>query len=386
MLQTAVVETKAEWDRINVKSFQYQRLKQEADTDKSLYDELIKKVREGDINSGFRNNNIRIADLARPSLTPVAPNKTRNVEMAFLISLLLAIGVALLLDALDNTLRDPTIAGRLVGADVVATMPADRESAQLPRLANAGTPFVVAGSSENGNRKEGHYKRTHFDEAVRTLRNTVLLSDFEGRLHSIVLTSAVPGEGKTTLAAHLGIANADRGKKTLLVDADLRRPSLSSKFGITAREGLSSVLTGELRWQDVILPIPGSPNLGLIPAGLGSHRASDLIGPRISTLLDEFAKEYDLVILDAPPLLGFAECLQMASAADGVLVTAIAGKTKRRAVAEVIGSLRRVHANIIGVVLNQVSKTTFAEDYSYYGKYGYEDYHSPEEVHADSEV
>ena len=98
------------------------------------------------------------------------------------------------------------------------------------------------------------------------------------------------------------------------------------------------------------------------------------------------AQTYDLVILDAPPLLGFAECLQMASAADGVLVTAIAGKTKRRAVAEVIGSLHRVHANIIGVVLNQVSRTTFAEGYSYYGKYGYGDYSRPEEVHADSEV
>jgi Mrp family chromosome partitioning ATPase len=90
--------------------------------------------------------------------------------------------------------------------------------------------------------------------------------------------------------------------------------------------------------------------------------------------LDEFAKEYDLVILDSPPILGFAECLQMAAAADGVLIITLAGETRRRAVAEVIGALRRIHANIIGVVLNQVSHNTSSEGYSYYGYYGYNYY------------
>jgi Mrp family chromosome partitioning ATPase len=115
------------------------------------------------------------------------------------------------------------------------------------------------------------------------------------------------------------------------------------------------------------MPIEGRPNLSLIPAGLGSHRAADLIGPRLSTLLDEFAKEYDLVILDSPPLLGFAECLQMATAADGVLIVSLAGETRRRAVAEVISVLNRLRANIIGVVLNQVSLNTSSDGYSNYG-------------------
>lgn len=373
MLKAAVVETKEEWDNINSKSFQYLRLKQEADADRALYDELIKKIREGDINAGFRNNNIRIADFARPSPSPVYPNKQRNVELALIFSLLLAIGAAILHDSLDNTLRDPKEASRFLGAEVIATMPADREAAQLPQPAKIASQFAKPTSNENGSQKSYHRSISTFEEAVRTLRNTILLSDIEGILHSIVLTSAIPGEGKTTLAAHLGIANADRAKKTLLVDADLRRPSLSSKFGLTPREGLSNVLNGEMRWQDVVLQIQGMPNLSLLPAGVGSHRASDLIGPRIATLLDEFAKDYDLVILDAPPLLGFAECLQMASAADGVLVTTIAGKTKRGAVAEVIGALHRVHANVIGVVLNRANRNTSAYGYSYYGPRDYED-------------
>jgi len=382
MLQKTVADTKAEWESINSRSFQYQQLRQEADADKTLYDELIRKIRESDINAGFQNNNISIADAARPTLHPVYPDTRLNLLMAFLVSTLLAIGAALLLDSLDTTLRDPQEASRFLGVDVIGTMPIDKLAAQLPKsAAPVPTAAIVAKAVQNEKRKGYYRSASDFDETMRTIRNTILLSDFEGRLRSIVLTSAAPSEGKTTIAAHLAIANADRGKKTLLVDGDLRRPSLHSKFGFTPREGLSNVLTGELPWQDVVLPVEGKPNLSLLPSGPGSHRAADLIGPRLSSLLDEFAKEYDLVILDSPPLLGFAECLQMATAADGVLIISLAGETRRRAVAEVISVLNRLRANVIGVVLNQVSHNTSSDGYSYYGYYGkyYSRYNKPTE-------
>ncbi|HUV70440.1 MAG TPA: polysaccharide biosynthesis tyrosine autokinase [Terracidiphilus sp.] len=368
LLQRTVAKTKAEWDSLNSRSFQYRQLKQEADADKALYDELVKKIQEADINAGFQDNNISIADAARPSLSPVYPNKRMNLMMAFFLSTLLAIGAAILLDSIDNTLRDPLEASRFLGVDVIGTMPIDRTAAQLYRpIVPAPGEVPPAAVVPVPNRK-GYYGATsNFEEAIRTLRNTILLSDFEGRLRSIALTSATPSEGKTTAAAHLAIANADRGKKTLLVDADLRRPSLHSKFGINPREGLSNVLTGEMPWQDVVLPIEGRPNLSLLPAGPSSHRAADLIGPRLSSLLDEFNKEYDLVILDSPPLLGFAECLQIATAADGVLIVSLAGKTKRKAVAAVVSTLKRLRANIIGVVMNQMSHDTSSGGYSYYG-------------------
>jgi len=379
MLQKTVADTKAEWDKINSKSFEYQQLKREADTDKSLYEELIRKIREADINAGFQNNNIRIAYLARASSHPVFPNTKLNLLLALLFSSLLATGAALFLDAVDTTLRDPQEASQFLGTDVIGTMPIDRLAAQLPkRVLTVPETAIVAKAPENGIRKGYGRSASDFEEAVRTIRNTILLSDFEGRLRSIVVTSAAAGEGKSTLAAHLAIANADRGKKTLLVDGDLRRPSMHSKFGLTPREGLSNVLTGELAWRDVILPVDGRPNLSLLPAGLGSHRAADLIGPRLATLLDEFAKEFDMVILDSPPLLGFAECLQMATAADGVLIISRAGETKRRAVAEVIAVLDRLRANIVGVVLNQVGQDTFADSYSYYGYYRYWHYQKSE--------
>jgi capsular exopolysaccharide synthesis family protein len=379
MLQKTVAETKAEWDRVNSRSFEYQQLKREADADKTLYDELIRKIREADINAGFQNNNIRIADVARPPLGPVFPNIKLNLILAFLFSTLLAVGAALLQDTLDTTLRDPKEASRFLGTDVIGTMPVDRLAAQLPRAAAPVTAAAIVPKPPQGGKGKNYYRSTSdFEEAVRTIRNTILLSDFEGRLRSIVITSAAPSEGKTTIAAHLAIANADRGKKTLIVDGDLRRPSLHTKFGITPREGLSNVLTGEMQWQDVVLPVEGKPNLSVLPAGLGSHRAADLIGPRLATLLDEFAKEYDLVILDSPPLLGFAECLQMATAADGVLIISRAGETRRGAVAEVISVLNRLRANIIGVVLNQVSQNTSSDGYSYYGYYSYGHYQKSE--------
>lgn len=375
LLGKTVAAAKAEWDRLNSRSFEYRQLKQEADANRSLYDELIKKIQEADINSGFRDNNIRLADPARPPLSPVYPNIRTNLILAFLVSTLLAVSAAIILDSIDTTLRDPVEAARYLGADVIGTMPIDRAAAQLPR-----TPEQMESESATANVKAtpnsgGYYGTTSgFEEAVRTIRNTILLSDFEGRLRSIALTSAAPSEGKSTIAAHLAVANADRGKRTLLVDCDLRRPSLHSKFGLTPREGLSNVLTGEMAWQDVILPIEGRPNLTLLPAGPGSHRAADLVGPRLSPLLDEFAKNYDLVIMDSPPLLGFAECLQIAAAADGVLIVSLAGETKRKAVAAVVSVLKKLRVNIIGVVLNQVTKNTSSDGYSHYGYYHYGHY------------
>jgi capsular exopolysaccharide synthesis family protein len=319
--------------------------------------------------------------MARPSPAPIYPNRSHNLLMAFLLSSFLAIGAVILLDALDTTLRDPEEASRFLNVDVIGTLPLDRGLAQLPDVSEAesGETAPVKESLSLGkgsDKKKGSYYRSisGFEEAVRTIRNTILLSDFEQRLRSIVMTSATPGEGKTTLAVYLAVANAARGKKTLLVDGDLRRPSIHARFGLSPREGLSNILTGEKAWQDVVIQVKDRPDLYLLPSGPGSHRAADLIGPRLAELLDEFAKEFDLVIVDSPPLLGFAECLQMANAADGVLIVSRAGETKRKAVASVVSALQRLRCNIIGVVLNHVTHSTSEGGYSYYGQDRYQYY------------
>jgi capsular exopolysaccharide synthesis family protein len=391
MLQKAVAQTKAESDSLNTRSFQYQQLKREADADKTLYDELIRKIREAGINAGFQNNNVRIADVGRPAVKPVFPNMKLNLLLAFLFSLILAVGAAVLGDSLDTTVRDPETASRYLGTDVIGILPSVRNITQLNAIAAPATeetglslsPLSLRGEKHRHNgdyrsQGKGYYRTiSGFEEAVRTLRNTILLGDFEQRLRSILITSAGPGEGKTTAAAHLAASHASQGKKTLLVDGDLRRPSVHRKFGLTAETGFTNVLTGELPWRDVVMEVPGRPGLFIIPAGPPSHRAADLVGPRIGDLLDEFVKEYDLVILDAPPLLGFAEPLQMATATDGVLVISRAGETKRKAVSGVLAALARIRANVIGVVLNHVKRDT-ADGYGYYGYYYRSGYYQQE--------
>lgn len=370
MLRKSVAETKSEFDKINLRSYEYQQLKREAEGDKKLYEELVRKIKEAGINAGFQNSAIRIADLARPGARPVFPNKSLNLLLAFLLSSVLAIGAAILGDVLDNTVKDPEQAMRMLQIDVIGTLPAVKapEMASLTRPGLSPSPSdlpVPARKSRGGY----HYKGIgSYEEAVRTLRNSILLGDFDRTLHSILVTSATPGEGKSTTAIHLAIAHAEQGKKTLIIDADLRRPTMHKRLNVPNSVGLSDALTGVLRWRDVAIPAAGRENLHVIPSGPSSRRASDLIGPMMVDMLDEMSKEYDLIIIDAPPLLGFAEPLQMASAADGVLVVTRAGETSRKAVATVLATLGRLRTNVLGLVLNQVKKE-MSDSYYYYGYY-----------------
>jgi succinoglycan biosynthesis transport protein ExoP len=365
MFQTAVAETKAEFDRLNARSFEYQQLKREAEGDKKLYDELVRRIKEASINASFQNSSIRLADAARPAAKPVFPNIPLNVGLAFLFASLLAIGAAVIVDVLDNTVRDPEEVTRELHTPVVGTLPSVKNwrrrmgnTVSLPSMQN--TEDAVSS----------------FSESVRTLRNNILLADFDRRVRTVLVTSASPAEGKTTIAAHLALAHAEQGKKTLLVDGDLRRPSVHRKFGFKPSAGLSSVLLGEVEWRQLLVKIESVPELDILPAGPASRRASDLVGSSMQDLLDEMAQDYDLVIIDAPPLLGFAEPLQMATCADGVLVVARAGETNRKSIGSVLNSLRRLNVNVMGLVLNEVKRDQ-SDSYYYYGYYG--KYYSSEE-------
>jgi capsular exopolysaccharide synthesis family protein len=366
MLSAAVTDTKREFDRLNSRSFQYQQVKREADADKRLYEELQRKIKEGGINAGFQNsNNVRIADWARPPARPVLPNVRLNLLLAFLFSSLIACGAAVLSDLLDTTVRDPEQASRVLNTDVVGTLPAVREVRpvlSLPKPDGASSALVKP------DEVDGYKQISNYDEAIRTLRNSILLGDFDRRIRSLLVTSASPGEGKTTTAVHLAVAHSQQGKKTLLIDADLRRPSVHKKLGIASTRGLSNILTGELAWRDARLSFEERPDFDVILAGPPSRRASDLVGSRMVELLEDAASSYDLIIVDSPPLLGFAEPLQMATATDGVVVITRAGQTSRKAIGSVINTLSRLRANVIGVVLNQVKKG-MSDTYYYYGYY-----------------
>jgi len=365
MLQKAVQETKAEFDALNARSFEYQALKREAEADKALYEELVRKIKEAGINASFQNSSIRIADPARPAVKPVFPNLKLNLLLAFLLSSLLAVGLAVLSDMLDNTVRDPEQVTRMVKAEVVGSLPVVKN--WKGRLGPA--PAVAASQALVSAGSNGDHAVASYDEAIRTLRNSILLADFDRRLRSLLVTSASPGEGKSTIAAHLAVSHASQGHRTLLIDGDLRRPSVHRRFEVPSTVGLSTVLVSDLPWQGAVAKLPQLPFLDILPAGPTSRRAADLVGRGLQQVLEEASGEYDLVILDAPPLLGFAEPLQMATLVDGVVVVTRAGETSRKAVASVIATLRRLRASVVGVVLNEVHKE-LSDSYYYYSHYG----------------
>ena len=350
MVRQTLADAKAEFDHLNGRSYQYQELKREAEADKNLYSELVRKIKEAGINAGFQNSSIRIDDPARPALRPVFPSITLNALLALLFSALAAVGVAVLSDLLDKTIRDPEQVARTLRTEVIGT---------LPLMKNRSAAMI---------RIEDERDLSGFGESVRTLRNSILLGSFDRRYRSLLVTSASPGEGKTTTAANLASAHAEQGKRTLLIDGDLRRPSVHRNFNIPSIVGLSNVLLGEIPWRDALVGVESIPGLHVLPAGPPSRRASDLIGRGLVELLEEASAEFDLILLDAPPLLGFAEPLQMATAVDGVIVVARAGQTSRKAVATVLGTLNRLRAKVVGLVLNEVHKE-MSESYHYYGYY-----------------
>jgi len=382
-LENKVKETKAEYDSLNARSFEYQTLKREAEGDKKLYEELVRRIREAGINASFQNSSIRVADPARPGLRPVFPKIWLNVLLAFLFAALFSVGAAVLSDVLDNTVRDPDQVSRLMNADVIGSLPAVKNWRR--HLSPVAGIHALNGASSNGASSNGtgpngngtalaHANNadqalSNYEEAIRTLRNSILLTDFDRRLRSVLLTSASPSEGKSTVAAHLAATHASQHKRTLLIDGDLRRPSVHRLYQVPNSVGLSNVLLQQISWRDAVIRIDDPQGLDVLPAGPSTRRASDLIGMGLAELVDEATREYDLVVLDAPPLLGFAEPLQMATAVDGVIVVARAGDTSRKALNTVIATLTRLRANLVGVVLNEVHREVSAGYYYYYGHY-----------------
>jgi succinoglycan biosynthesis transport protein ExoP len=374
MLEKAVKETKAEFDRLNARSFEYQTLKREAESDKKLYEELVRKIKEAGINASFQNSSIRVADTARPGLRPVFPRTYLNVLIAFLLSTLIGLGAAVVADLMDTTVRDPEQVSRTLNTQVIGSLPAVKNWKRgVTSLARPELEMTLAHrNGRNSNDGTGTY-----EEAIRTLRNSILLTDFDRRLRSVLLTSASPSEGKSTVAAHLAATHAEQFHRTLLIDADLRRPSAHKFFHLSNRVGLSDVLLGEVAWRDVLVRPNDALDLHVLPAGPPTRRAADLVGRGLGKLLEEVSQEFDFVILDAPPLLGFAEPLQMATAVDGVIIVTRAGQTSRKGVASVLSTLTRLRANVIGVVLNEVHRN-ISESYYYYGYYGrYYNHYNP---------
>ncbi len=339
-LHHVVEQAKAEVDSTKERALQYEQLKSEADNDRKIYEDLLTRTREADINNQFHDATIQMVAEARPSYEAVFPKLLLNIPVAIILSLIVGIAGALVRDALDTTFSDAEDVASRLRVDVLAAIPGAR---RLPSVSRPNDPLKK--QSEPVRRRSAELA-ARYGQAIRALRNAIATATLDRPIRSVLMTSPNPSEGKSTTAVNLAVASAQVGRKVLLVDADLRRPSLHKHFDLSATVGLSDVLGRGVPVGDAIVKID-ELNLYIMPAGPVSRHASDLI------------------IVDGPPLLGVAESQEMAGMVDGVVVLTKAGSTTGRAVAETLASLMRARANVLGVVMNQVKPCSSA----YYDQY-----------------
>ena len=360
MLSAAVAETKQQVDDLTSQSFDYLQLKHEADTAERVYEDLFAKIKQSGINSELQNNIIRLADSARPAATPIFPNWPLIVVLSMGFFTLLFAVYVVSMELTDVTAKEPEMVEKALGIPVVCSLPQVNDM-QL-RLAVGPDGIRIAGSRWRG------LKGGFFDEGVRHLRGYLMLS-LQARVpRSVLITSALPGEGKSTLALSLAMVNAEQGKRTLLIDADLRQPAIEKLLRLEPDASLAEVLAHRTHWTTATRPVPGRPNLSVLGSGLPLPLALALIGPQMRGILMQAVKEFDLVVLDSPPLLGCAETLELAAAADVAVLAVRSGQTPMKALGGAVETLRRVNVPIAGIVLNESAIMTDVT-YKAYARY-----------------
>ena len=382
MLTQALDMQKAEANQMAEKFVEYNILKREAEATKTLYDGLMTKLKETALSQGLRSSNIRVVDPAMIPSIPSRPAKARNITLALLAGLVGGIGLALLREYLDNTVKTP---------DDVETLARLPSLAVVPQFANSnGTAKkqrLINGIASNGHDKRielvaQHLPKSQMSEAFRALRTSLLLSQADHPPQVILVTSALPREGKTTAAANLAVTLAQLGDRTVLVDADLRKPGVGRllNLGSSKYAGLSSYLAGVSSLDLVTVPHPAIPNLAAIPTGPLPPNPADLLSShKLAEAIAELRTKYKFIVIDSPPVMAATDAVILSVQTDGVLLVVRSGETPKEAFTRTRDLLNSVKCHILGVVLNAVDSN--APDYYYsYRYYPYSYGYGPQET------
>ncbi|MBO9578333.1 MAG: polysaccharide biosynthesis tyrosine autokinase [Microbacteriaceae bacterium] len=281
---------------------------------------------------------------------PISPNTKLNLALGVLLGLVVGLAIALLIEVLDTRIRGEHHVRQLTQSPILGGIAFDKFAPKRPLIVQTEP-------------------RSPRAEAFRSLRTNLQFLDVEGGPRSFVVTSSVPAEGKSTTSANLAIVMAQSGARVLLIDGDLRSPSVAEMFGIEGAVGLSDVLIARVRLQDAT-QLWGLKNLAILPAGAMPPNPSELLGSQaMVNLLRHVEQEYDIVLIDAPPLLPVTDSALLSKHVRGALVVVAAGKTHRGQVSGSLESLQNVGAHIAGIVLTMLP--TRGPDAYGYGRYGY---------------
>jgi capsular exopolysaccharide synthesis family protein len=352
MLANAVAQTKQQVDDLTAQSFDYMQLKHEADAAEHVYEDLFAKIKQSGINSELQNNVIRLADSARPPAKPVFPDWPLIFSCSMTFFALAGAVYFVSAELTDETAKDAERVEEALGVTVVCALPEVMDMQLRLAIGPDGVRFA-------GNRWRS-IQCGFFDEGIRHLRGYLMLSSQLQPPRTVLVTSAFPSEGKSTLALSLAMANAEQGKRTLIIDGDLRQPSIERLVRLQPNAGLAGVLAQSVHWKNAARSVPKRPNLFVLGSGSPIPMALAMIGPQMRGILNQATQEFDLVVVDSPPLLGCAETLELAAAADVTVLAVRSGHTPMKALATTVETLRRVNVPIAGIVLNESATATDA--------------------------
>ena len=379
MLHDALEKQKQEANKLNESAIQYSILKRDLESYRQLYEGLMEKMKEAGVSAGLKSNNFRIVDYARAPMTPIEPNIPRNLAFAFVLGLSSGIGLAFLLEGLDNTVRTTEQAQMISGLAPLGMIPMGSRTA---REGSTSKRLVIASSKEVVELVTQVRPQSQMAESYRALRTSLLLSNLGAPPKVIMITSALPQEGKTTTSINCAVVLAQKGIRVLLIDADLRRPSIHKTLGMGPRSGLSNVLTGSAKLQDAITRSPVLPNLSVLPAGTPPPNPAELLAStNMREVLDELRGQYDHIVIDTPPTLSVTDAVVLSPRADAIVLVIRSGQTTKQALRRSRDILMQVNAKVSGVLLNAVDLSS--PDYYYYYEYQgkYSRYYRDDEAH-----
>jgi len=387
-LGAALEIAKNEAAQQNQASIQFNILKKNVETANSLYTEFLQRTNQAKIQEHEQHNTLKMIDPPQVPTSPVAPNRPRTIMIGFLMSLVAGLALVFFLEYLDNTVKTVEDVSRYTQLPALSVIPAirGRKHRSLKAGSNGSKRSSELALTNGKGKGNGHGNgngeafnterllaldsRSSVAEAYRVLRTSVLLSSTEKPPKTILVTSGQPGEGKTTTAVNTAISLSQLGASVLVIDCDLRKPSVHKLLGVDHLEGLSSYLSRRMELDEVIQKVP-IPNLSVMTSGRIPPNPAEMISStRMKEMLATLCERFDHIVIDSPPLLKVTDPVILSTLVDGVILVVHGGKSSRDVVRRTRQELSIAGARIFGVVLNNVSVHDDAYDSYYYEEYG----------------